>query len=830
MGTQDKPNGGSILPEIITTINQWVNWNPKFEGKPKSRAEVTALLDKDPNTATLAELAPYEYSKRPIQDVNKPHLMLSYKEAMRRNPERIGFVPQETDPILLIDIDHCGEDLSGIPEALQSLLDEKGCYQEFSPSGEGLRAILYLESVELKQQLKARAMAVHPGIERSQIQIKKAYGTFTHNVITPETDIKPITLDELSPWFNMQPTAEVIKLPVEHREPIPGGMPNQYEIERILRDILLLDQNPRLKRGYESVVKEKYAHYDYWRTIAMCLSHWGVMTGHEMQALEMWIAWSLSDPDETQHMTPESYTQKWSSFKSTGEGALTVRTLIFLAKAIEFDWPKKIVRNKEVVNLPNIKEYVNFEYLLDHYNIQFTRSLLGEGGYLISCDQDIFDKYFSRFCKNIFQVDDFRGPIIKTHINIALRLLAMDCSFANYSRTMVQADTQTYLEHHEYDNPPLNPFKQYILTPAKELPEALAQGCESKNYTLDYLFDHIKFQTQDKSKIASYYKLFRKCMMQMMKHHFYTGEFDENNLMLVLQGPERSFKSTFLKFLIPPGFRQFAKPCMLPLDKDNNRRDASKIASQNILFMFDEFEHYCGDKTFFKEWFSQNDTSFYDKHEKDITEVHRLAFVVGTTNSTSLQLGQYGTRRFCILPVQQMDTNVFKDFNWHAFYREIYFKHYKPAIDKFESGKSFNLPWVLNETDQTFLEQSNKHLVAHNEVEALLHTYYDFEGSEWDFKDITSVQKKHPRLKTTQQIQHELQAFGDTKIKLTALTHALKRTIGEYSNTYRKTIYRQAKPKCTFFQGLVEQGKYKYWYMPERIMPDDFGAKENDLE
>ncbi|MDX1701790.1 MAG: PriCT-2 domain-containing protein, partial [Melioribacteraceae bacterium] len=367
MGTQDKPNGGSILPEIITTINQWVNWFPKFKTGEEERAKKD--LNKEIHLMTLEELKPYEYSKQPTIDVDKPKKQLSYEIACQRNKSNIGFVPQLTDPILVIDIDHCGGSPQNLPKELKTLLESKQCYMEVSPRGEGIRAFLYLPSYKLKINLPSSVKAKKDSGIEGQVQIHAAYGTVTHNIIQEETDVIETTLEELEPWFNIRPDAQVIQLPVDYQEPVPGGMPSAYEVQRLLDNVLSLDKNPRIQRGYEQALNETYSHYNYWLTIGMCLSDWGLKTGQAMLALEMWTKWSLSDPDETMCDTEEEYIKRWSSFKDQGARALTIRTLLHIARSVEFEWPKPKILKGQSTNIPLITEYANYEYLMKHYNI-----------------------------------------------------------------------------------------------------------------------------------------------------------------------------------------------------------------------------------------------------------------------------------------------------------------------------------------------------------------------------------------------------------------------------------------------------------------------------
>ncbi len=121
------------IPDELTEWDQWLCW--KY-GKKRSDGKRTK--------------EPVGHTKGRSIDWTNPARWVSFETALAAAKEHghdgVGFVFSEDDPYCGIDNDDCGDRSTGyIHPAVVEILDQLGAYAEWSPSGNGAKAIVKAE-------------------------------------------------------------------------------------------------------------------------------------------------------------------------------------------------------------------------------------------------------------------------------------------------------------------------------------------------------------------------------------------------------------------------------------------------------------------------------------------------------------------------------------------------------------------------------------------------------------------------------------------------------------------------------------------------------------
>lgn len=811
------------VPEELRSLKQWINWFPKY--KP------------DGISFTKPPKAPHK--------VSDPDTWITYEEAVARDPEHIGFVSTKNDSVLMIDIDHANQ-LQALPQKMIDLINTRRPYIERSPSGNGFRVIFKINPLE-KINLDKAYIVTRPNTFDGQISVHSNYQTITNNTegLPVCHKLPSITLSELNEWFPVT-DAQVIPITQASNGTVAESIPPFPEIQLIMTKYCTLDRNPRVVRAWEIYEGKAYSHYEYWQRIGMMLYDWGEKAAQGPQAFSLFSAWSHTDSDPSKVDNDEELHKKWSSFQTARGDRLSFRSLLKLAKSIKFDWPYPVmatIKGKRVPQpYPDIMEYSNYEYLIEYYSVKITRSVLGQASYFLNCDEDILNNYFLPYMEHPITVNGMYGPIQELQLNAGLHLLCLQNDFRRFKPEASMIYLRHYVTKHCFkEAEKIDVFRNYILTEADDLPLDMKDGVGAKYKTLTDIMNHISFQHWAKPNAHRYYEILKIGFMQMLKLHFYEGPYDENNIMPILSGPEKTYKTTFWKLIIPPAFRQFVRQNTIKVTDDAAVRDASKLTSYSILYIMDECERFGvnvkNDSTF-KMFVSVDKPAIIDKYMVQETIVQRRALIVGTTNSDNLILGDYGTRRFGILPVSEMDTSIFDDFDWHHFYRDLYFNHYIPAIKeqqrtRFKDG----LPWVLTKEQQDFLEESNTGVSAETSLDKDIRSLFDFHNYDPDMIECGGgiQSNKLGLFMTTPEIKAYIrQEMPEAHLDTNILEHSLSRVLGKATRTYKEDR-TFIKPKGVLSKGKFMQvpdprykGGYKYskWYVPPKS-PLTFQVQQN---
>lgn len=799
------------------------------------------------------------HNKRPALAPNQWEQGMSYDE-VKEQTEHYGLLvaPATETPYLFIDVDYPDEVAEGTlskEQVVQQMVKEgvdwgserhfelieptmasiretslypliTQTYTEFSPSGTGLRMIVRSEDKGRFKRAYKKAVTF-----KGQIDFKNQFITITERGFPGSVSkIKEVPLMRMADAFGFKTKQEQVIPNVEDafnklmgesdNMTMPmSDMPNPIQMAKALKSIPL-DQNERIKKVWFDVTGEQYEHYNFWLSIGMALHDYSKHVKKPSQVYLAYLEWSESDP--TSYTGEEDVSNKWSSFESKGDSDITWRTILKIANMCVFEYPRPIITAKGVnTGRPMINEWVNFEYLLNYYNLK----LHEDDGFYVSGDKDICDKYFTMHGAQCW-FDKYYGPLSMPGLLAATLMLCQDSRWRGLSSTKYLVQTWIAQPRAEMDL-----FQIWLDTPYEELPLEFRTVSTTRGYrdaatynsnsNVDYIFEMLNVQYTDPTERALAKVMLKKTLMQMIKFREpLTLPFTDNGGMLILIGAENTYKSTFFKLLLPQPLSNLRKEVNMQIRGEKSVRDFVRNLGQKTIVQIDEFEgmmDHSAQGSLFKAIISGDDASMTDIYQTTETKMQRKAIIVGTSNETRQVISDNGSRRMWFVQVNQINTDGMLQINLHKLYNDLR-EEFKV---RYNNGE---MPWLLTQQEINVLYGMNMSLAAKSDIAIWLDTIWPtyIPMPEWYMEDVTSVQTdRSGKLLSTQEVLNTLKLKGmPSQVKLPALERALERHCGQWTDTLNKSKQLK-KPRAEFSNGQLLQGttrsgspKYKKWVMP----------------
>jgi hypothetical protein len=704
-------------------------------------------------------------------------------------------------------------------------------YTEFSPSGTGLHLI-----IRSRDKGKFRKAYKKSTVFKGQIDFKNQFMTITERGYPGGvSEIAEVPLMALSDAFGFKAKTQEIEIPqVNSEEGIDVGAEAAVEFNGdmiklpapalILKamQVIPINQNKRIKYIWEELTQRQYEHYDFWLSIGMALHDYGNLAKVPSKMYLTFLQWSAQD--EVSYTGEEDVEEKWKSF---GQGPrdenITWRTILKLANKCEFNYPRpKINAKGQNTGLPLTNEYVNFEYLLNFYDIK----LHEDDAFYVSGDPDICEKYFmAHGTECLFNM--YYGPLSIQDLTAATTRLCQDSKWRGLTTTSHLISTWITRPRINIDL-----FKKWLDTPFDKLPENLQYAMTPRGRvhlsefnhqsTLDYVFRALNVAyTNDRERELAR-RMLKKTLMQMIKFREELDlPFTDNGGMLILLGAENTYKSTFFKMLLPRPLDRLRKVVNMQIQSEKTVRDFIRNLSTRTIVQIDEFEGLMDQAkqgSLFKNIISNDSTSFVDIYQTHENEAKRRAIIVATSNETKQVISDNGSRRMWFIKVNKIDTEALLYINLHKLYNDL-------RIEFRIEYRKGNMPWLMSQDEIDQLYIMNESVAAKTDLGLWLEEIWPTTSPmPPDYLDsITNVQNdKSGKLYTSRDVMRMLEFRGAPLgiLKLSSLEHALERHCGGW--TYTKQVDKLwYKPKGLIHKGRIMQGqmpngKYKYakWIMP----------------
>ncbi len=707
---------------------------------------------------------------------------------------------------------------SQLPPELITLINQS--YVELSPSGLGLH--IWLNTPDKAGTSTAyKKSLTFAGQWSLQNQFMTATGIALAG--TETNSLATLHLQDLPEVFSFE--RQTREPSDTNNEPVtaPISLITPEQVSHAMRIIPPAPQQ-REKARWEELTSVRWESYHYWITIGMALHHWGEATGNTTVAMMAWMDWSKRDT--AKFKDEQDVATHWDSFtanKSSNQSQITIATIMAYAARLQFQYPKPLrVKGQVYPHVPQINEYANFKYLIDYYNIK----LYENDYYYLSGDKEIMDKYFLSTRHNTTLFNKY-GPF--TPQELASYMLVF-CQGHDWPK--MQSASQLTKTWCDQTTSQMDLFNEWLDTPFEELPEVFKKRWVLTNEesveqyteqsTVDHLFTCLNVRSDSREERALYYSLFKKAMFQIIKFHEpinRSSEFSDNGGILILSGAENTYKTTFLKLLLPHELsRTLFKEVMQKLDTEKNLRDFISQFPKKVIVVLNEIEGLMqlGGGSLFKNLCSSNQVAYVPIYQTAERFEYRKAALFGTTNSTNLKLTEEGTRRLWIVPVSTIDTKSAARVNLHHFYSALR-KEFRQRVEHGE------LPWLLTKKEIELLDKLNENSTAETELSILLETFWPAKDTEMpvDYLDgINLVKYKGPKLMTELQVLKYIE-FQGIKVKsaLPAFRHALARHCGNWTNTLKEDRPRRMAiiRRGELCQNPRKNGKsfmYHKWVMP----------------
>lgn len=692
-------------------------------------------------------------------------------------------------------------------------------YTELSPTGTGLH--VFVNVVDKNRTKIAYKKSTNPKF-KGQISLSRSFMTVTGiPLYGSPNSITTRSLEDFPKCFAFEKTEK--KKDIEE-EWLPTLLTQNISKEQVATALNVVSPKPLLRTQvlWVEFTKKAYEHYDFWLTIGMALHDWGTKTNTLATAYKFWSDWSQKDTEN--YRNEEDLESHWRSFgqQSNYDYPITIATLIALASRLQFSYPVPLVtKNGSHASFPQINEYRNFEYLLNYYKIQ----LWEDGMYYVSGDEDVMKRFFTTPKTPAPLLNRFYGPYTQKELATFALLLCQDSNWRKMqsAQTLAQAwCTSAVL--------PLDLVKEWLDTPFNQLPPSMHKAyalfeefnVEQYNYqsTPEYLFECLNVRAETEEERQRYFSLFKKTLMLLIKFHeplANNSKFADNGGILVLVGAENTYKSTFLRLLLPDALRSAHKEVNMQLSGEKPTRDFLRQMGQKAIIQVDEFEGFMDlakRSSQIKNLLSGNEVTFTDLYETSERKMVRKAIIVGTTNETRLALSHNGSRRLWFIPVGKIDTVAATKVNLHYMYNELR-KEFRQ-----ECAKGV-LPWLLTQDEIDALNQRNQGMTASTDLSIVLEELWPAQGHFMpeEYLDGLNIRKyKGPKLMTTLEVQAYIGFKGLNKPGPAALERALERHCGRWTQSltveyYRKTALIRKGKLCQNPRG---NGSFFYhkWIMP----------------
>jgi hypothetical protein len=685
--------------------------------------------------------------------------------------QHFGFCFTEFDDVVGIDVDSLPEHFTfaDLPESIQAILRHYPTYAEVSPSGQGLH-IFY----RMNKALLAHRAAADKGVIdfNGAVYIRNQFMTFTGHAFPPSKPQQQLALVEASVFEKLvlKPT-NIIPLPtpvaLQQQPQLREPPPSMTDLENWLSEIPpSLSTSPLKNRFYDiyrtfNPPMECPSDYDHWRIIAAAVHHGATLSGQIKEGAALFDDWSSRDliNYESSEAAVKKYYDNPPSFDGKDIG---FKTLIALAKAAIPDYPERA--GTKAVPLPNNVQ--NFMCHINHFGLslamnEITKEIMAVG------NEALVEKHF----KGVLTRPDLETCVMSMcHNNTIFRVIGSSTA-ASFARAMARSNMKMF-----------NPIKKWI-------DEAPAFNPKSKHSYFDELFNTLTVPKHEQRNLWLYKIYLKKALMGIIRAHYYTGRWSSTTGIIILQGPESTFKSSWIVTLLPQELRRYIFSSQASLNNSTNVKEIQLEAGTCQIWLRDEVEALLksGDAAL-KNLLVQETDSYRPLYGTTPVSVPRKCIFFGTTNVRELPITDDGSRRIQIIPVEFCDAAVLANMDIVMVYKELLWEFQETL--KARPNKVHEL-WSLTPEEIAETNRINStERKADQDADSLIKSCY---WCNAPYKDsaFTARTGNGDRTKLTPSIDvmNVIKTLTGVSVSPNALKHALHRVCGQWTGTSTKPRY-----------------------------------------
>lgn len=271
---------------------------------------------------------------------------------------------------------------------------------------------------------------------------------------------------------------------------------------------------------------------------------------------------------------------------------------------------------------------------------------------------------------------------------------------------------------------------------------------ENNDYSIiNNLFECIKINDEFSENHDYYYTLFVKWCLNVVKmsHNSLHNDYS-NQGVLVLQGSQGCYKSTFSRKLMPA--KEWFKG-----DKtlEAEKTDSIMQNTNYILVEWGELDSTLkGEQAKLKQFITSTNDEYRTPYGRFSEKHPRVTSYIGTVNKTDFLKDETGSRRFWIIPVVKCDIEKMDSINMFKFWGAVYSLWKRGDIKEYLEDDEMA---KLNEVNAKYNYKNDISLILDEKIN------WDMPREEWTIYKLTEI-ADYLLIRETKSIKIELEKRG----------------------------------------------------------------------
>jgi len=680
-----------------------------------------------------------------------------------------------------VDVDPTGQKPNStkeIPQPIRQLLKDRPTYTETSMSGHGQHILYYVDedTAALLNQLAGRVTL--GTVTKGELFHHSGYVIYTlkpSSLSPPNTPINAITRAELVEAIPELSMENALQQAIPQSQSSTGQRDPNENIDDIINRIpdkvhrIPYFDTPKAKRIIDQLSIPISSNYDWWLTIGMALSDLALCTTNEVDAQRCYQAFLIWSEADAAFVNEQDVLRHYKSFGAKPHKDITYRTLISIVNLTNPRWLWFVQKSGKNTTHPDPKEIENVQPLVESTGFKFLFNVVKKT-YAVESD-------------DIPRMEvDREGLESKMH----------DLMATNGMRGVTSPLARTYAKKTALSQEEFNPIEEWISS----------KPWDNKD-RLQALYNTIQISHFDDKFRDLYNAFIYKNLMALVAHNFYEGDHGGTRGIVILQGAQNTYKSTWVKQLLPLHLRDYYCPSMMGNNmRGNLSKDFNLEAGSFAIVNYDEVEGLISGATgsAIKNFLIQSVDSYRPVYGTKVETNKRFSTFWGTTNQSEIKSDSTGMRRFWLIPVEKCDTIAQADIDMQQVFAQI--KVEMEATLASRDG-SYDMPWDLTKEERLLNVKNMSDKTSASDLDMLVHDIENELDIEFNIHAFTNS-GAGPNLKLVK-TQRDLVAYYNSmgaETSMANLKHALNRYCGKWTSTIgRKTTFPNV-------QGYIKDGKW----------------------
>jgi len=770
---------------------------------------------------------PISYDKaKEIAEKTDQHYGLIFKE----DSEYIGFD---------IDVDPDGSktnSTTSIPPAVLFFLKCHPTHAHYSPSGLGLH-LVYKLTPEAREKLEkygckqGAASISKDDLYNGDWRYKKCFLVFTENLHPLSADtIAELSIEDILdivPSIKPEKPVELPAVPGKELAAITQVPPLSF-IEKCLENIPAAFNNAAEKACNKLSWFKPKSDYDYWLLVGCACSHHAILlnrcgrTEDSKKVFNLFLEWSKRDT--TGFVSEEDVRSKYEALlRSTeeklakGEHVTTYGTLALIAKETIIEFPDMIVNKKGGVR-PDPGSIRNLQFLFEYDGLEMVFDPMGGGLCIKGPEKTILEWFCPKTDYLAMRPTGYSQVASIVDMSVRMRGYMQD----RYKYSVSSGQARDAVDFFCQNMKTENAFKAWIESAPWDGVKRFESVCNSITVP--------ELELEHNEVYVSY---IRKSLLSMIGIHFWPEDSPKISAMIVLIGPEYTYKSSWAEWLIPKHMGNYIATADVETAIAAGKEWMMFLSTKAVV-VINECEPMFSPRyeQKIKSSVDSESVTYRDPYARQVLSRPRTALIIGTTNKTNLFTGSTGTRKIWQIPVKECDSMLIKNMDLQQLYAEIYdilkrFKERNP--DALIQSAWEQTPADRDKTNRLNARRKSQDLGV---LGLLIERFGHFLEREFNPKDFVGTRGVALRTGKPGSLDNTPNAwtvscmlkflkyeFPEDKVDRSGVKYALE----EYAANFTGSIHHPIKPFDDFvltergrksvIRGRIEMGPSNYYYL-----------------